>query len=79
MQLMNARRRVRASFKRSLSALKSPARVFRLVRPQPNHASTERPPSPVPSPRPLSPSEAERQRLMDGVLSALRQLTSRVT
>ncbi len=77
MQLINARRRIRASFKRSLVALKAPARILRLMRPGLARASVKLP-SPTPAPHRVAsrPSDAERQRILDDVLSALRQLTS---
>ena len=59
-QLKQVRRRVRASFKRSLAVLKGHVRLA----PEASANGT----------RALS-NEVERQRVLDGVLAALRQLT----
>jgi len=75
MQVMNAfRRRSRAIFRRSLGAPKPPGRVFRLVADEP-------PRSPlgqhiIDVARKEAPTDSDRQRVLDGVLAALRQLTS---
>jgi hypothetical protein len=74
MQVMNARRRVRASFRRSLAAPKAPVRVYR-----PPQAEPQRSPLAqhiIEVARREAPTDRERQRVLDGVLAALRQLTS---
>ncbi len=78
MQVANAnRRRFRASFRRSLGTLArphAPLRVFRLPAPEPMRSELGQQILNVA--RSESPSEQARQRILDGVLAALRQLTS---
>jgi hypothetical protein len=67
-------RRIRASFRRSLVIPKASARVSRLV-----EAETQRSPFGqhiLEVARREAPTDRERQRVLDGVLAALRQLTS---
>ena len=73
-KLMNARRRVRASFRRSFAVPKAPVRVSRLVDAEPERSSLGRKILEVA--RREVPTDRERQRVLDGVLAALRQLTS---
>jgi hypothetical protein len=73
-KLMHDHRQLRASFRRSLALPKAPARVSRLVEAEPERSSLARHILEVA--RREAPSDRERQRVLDGVLAALRQLTS---
>jgi len=68
------RRRVRAMFRRALGAPKRPSRVFRLVESEPARSALGQHILEVA--RREGPTEVERQRVLEGVLAALRQLTS---
>jgi len=73
-KLMNDRRHVRARFRRSLAIPKPAARVSRLVQTAPERSALGQQILEVA--RREAPTERERQRVLDGVLAALRQLTS---
>jgi hypothetical protein len=73
-KLFHDRRRVRASFRRSLAIPKAPARVSRLVQAEPERSSLGQ--HIIEAARREAPNDRERQRVLDDVLAALRQLTS---
>ena len=68
------RKRPRALFRRSLAAPKAPGRVFRMVEPEPSRSALGQ--RIIDVARREAPTDSERQRVLDGVLAALRLLTS---
>jgi hypothetical protein len=68
------RRRARAIFRRSRGVPRAPARVHRLVQGEPMRSLVGQRLLRVA--RQEGPSEDDRQRILEGVLAALRQLTS---
>jgi hypothetical protein len=68
------RKRARALFRRSLATPKAPGRVFRMVDPVPSRSALGQ--RIIDVARREAPTDSERQRVLDGVLAALRQLTS---
>ncbi|MET0795191.1 MAG: hypothetical protein ABW061_26975, partial [Polyangiaceae bacterium] len=75
-QLSSARRHVRARFRRSLAVLKAQATAFRLVGAKPK--TVPAPEAELELARREAPTDREHQRILEGVLAALRQLTSGV-
>ena len=74
MQVNTARRRrVRAIFRRSWGTPRAPERIFRVVQPDPQRSSLGQ--HIIDVARREAPSDKDRQRVLDGVLAALRQLT----
>ena len=67
------RRRVRAIFRRSSGMPRAPKRVFRVVRAEPQRSPLGQ--HIIEVARREGPSDKDRQRVLDGVLAALRQLT----
>ena len=68
------RRRVRGFFRRSLADPKCRSRVFRLVESEPPRSPLAQ--HIIDVARREGPSELDRQRVLEAVLAALRQLTS---
>ncbi|HEY3667583.1 MAG TPA: hypothetical protein VGL19_16370 [Polyangiaceae bacterium] len=68
------RRRARAIFRRFRGTPRSPARVYRLVQAELTRSSVGQ--HLLQMAREEEPSADDRQRILDGVLAALRQLTS---
>jgi hypothetical protein len=68
------RRRARAIFRRFRGTPRPPARVYRLVQAEPSRSSVGQRLLQVA--RDEEPSADDRQRIVEGVLAALRQLTS---
>lgn len=75
MKPLNAfRRRAHVKFRRSLSKPRVPARGIRLVEPECTRSELGR--RIIQVAKAEAPSDQHRQRVLDGVLAALRQLTS---